>query len=283
MSIIGIITVLLALFCLVLATVTGRKQWLVIWLWCIPAILISSLTPEGVRINGLAILICTIMSAEVIFSLWGIKLWCTQTRRKIVGLKAFVGFFNIALSAYCFYQSMILMEFYKISHNSKAISVTIAIIYGVIVARAMENISITAIEMYFSKREKFPIIKCSPIIKSKKGKNEVYRKYVIQGIQNGETYVFNMTQKAFLLLKPQKSFVFNAKRGVFGGVYVTGDVYNNDSKRRIKRVNRLLIKKALFVLLAAVLLILLFIRIRTGTAFEEIFTEIGRGVESWIK
>ena len=278
MGIVGIVAIFAIFIGFLAVTVTGRRQWFVICIWCMPVVGMAYIAPPDSTINGLIVLICMLMSLEVGYSVWGVKLWCVQTRKKNKPLFAIVGIVNFLLTFYCFQQSLQLGYFGEITVDDKLSVVAIGIVCGIIMACIMQDITISALEKYFSKKEEFPLIHCKPIKKAKKKKFEMYRRYAIKGTQNGQTYIFNMTRKAYLVLKAQKSFVFNARRGVLGGVYVKDRVYDKDSQRRVKRVNRILLNRALFVLLAIILLTLLVIRIRTGDSFDAIFTQIGRSV-----
>ena len=278
MGIVGIIAIFTIFFSFLAVTVTGRKQWLVICIWCAPVAAMTYIAPHNGVINGLIILICMFMSLEVGYSVWGVKLWCIQTRKKNVLLFAIVYIINFFLTFYCFQQSLQLGYFGEISVDDKLSIVIIALMCAILMAGIMQNITISALEKYFSKKEEFPLIHCEPVKKTKDKKIEMYRRYAIKGTQNGKTYVFNMTRKAYLVLKTQKSFVFDARRGILGGVYVKGGVYDKDTRRRVKRANRILLNRAVFSLFAIILLLLLIVRIKTGNSFDVIFAQIGRGL-----
>ncbi|MDD3569538.1 MAG: hypothetical protein PHY44_00355 [Lachnospiraceae bacterium] len=102
-------------------------------------------------------------------------------------------------------------------------------------------------------------------------------KYAIKGVQNGKEYVFNMTRKAYLMLKSEKSLVMDSRIGIFGGVYVTSDLYKNEDRRK-KRINRLLVRECIFAVLTVIVIILFLARIKLGIGFEEIF----RNIQSYI-
>lgn len=282
MSLIGIITGILFFLSLAGFAVTEKRQWLSVWIWCGIAFLVLFFTPENGNINGLVLLICAIMCIQIIYSLWGVKLWCTDTRKRKGILFTIIFVTNYILCIYCFYQSLSLTSIFEGMNAKKLILFLISVAAAAVTSCIMQGISVSAVDLYFSQKLQFPLIDCSPVIKEGL-KDSIIKKQAIKGVQNGITYNFYMTQKAHLLLKPYKSFVFNVKKGVFGGIYVVEDVYAMVSKRRIKRVNRLLGRKVLFAFLCVLLIILLFIRIITGANFEEIFLMIGRGVLIGIK
>ena len=65
----------------------------------------------------------------------------------------------------------------------------------------MLPVSVTALDRFFSKKENFVLIHCSPLRQGRKNNVQFGGRFAIKGVQNGKEYIFNMTRKAFLLLK----------------------------------------------------------------------------------
>lgn len=273
MAVIGSVSMVVIFLCLLAMIITGRKQWLINWLWCVPTVGMAYFVPSNLQINGLIVVISTVMIIITAYSLWGIKAWYVDGRKKKYVFWAVLYAINYAVIEYYFYQCVILgyVDFLNISADIPFIA-AITVVTSIYVAVIMCRVIITAIDKYFSKKETFVLIQCRPVAKNGHGEAGWNRKYSIKGVQNGKEYVFNMTRKAYFMLKSEKSLVMEARLGIFGGVYVTSNLYKDDDRRK-KRFQRILIRQCVFAVLTVLVLILLLARIKLGIGFEEIFAQ----------
>lgn len=273
MAVIGSVSMVVIFLSLLAMIITGRKQWLIIWLWCIPIIGMAYFAPSDLQINGLIVVVSAAMIIITAYSLWGIKAWCVFGRKKKYVFSAVLFAINYAVIEYYFYQCVTLgyIKFLNISTDIPFIA-AITVVLSIYVAAVMNKVIITAIDKYFSKKETFVLIQCHPVGKGRYSETGLNRKYTIKGVQNGKHYVFNMTRKAFFMLKSEKSLVMEAHIGIFGGVYVTANLYKDDDRRK-KRINRILIRQCAFAVLTVAVLILFVVRIKFGLGFEAIFAE----------
>lgn len=274
MAVIGSVSIIVIFLCLLASIITGRKQWLIIWLWCIPTVGMAYFAPSDLQINGLIVVISAAMIIITAYSLWGIKAWYVHGRKKKYVFLAILFAINYSVIEYYFYQCVSLgyIKYLNISTDIPFIA-ALTVILSIYVAVIMCKVSITAIDKYFSKKETFVLIQCRPVAKDSHSEARCNRKYAIKGVQNGKEYVFNMTRKAFFMLKSEKSLVMEARLGILGGVYVTSKLYKDDDRRK-KRIHRILIRQCAFAVLTVAVLILFVVRIKLGIGFEAIFSEI---------
>jgi hypothetical protein len=202
---------------------------------------------------------------------------CLGTQKKYVYWTVLFAL-NYAVVEYYFYQCICLgyVRFLNISKDIPLIYMATVVI-TLCVSVLMSRIITTAIDKYFSKNETFVLIECRPVRKNKDSSLWCNRKYAILGVQNGQEYVFNMTRKAYFLLKLKKSLVMEVRHGIMGGFYVTSDLYKNEDRRN-KRINRLLVRQCAFAVLTFVIFILFVARIKLGLSFEEIFAGIQKNM-----
>lgn len=274
MAVIGSVSMVVIFLCLLAMIVTGRKQWLIIWLWCIPTVGMAYFAPSDLQINGLVVVISAAMVIITAYSLLGIKAWYVHGRKKKYFFGAVLFAINYTVIEYYFYQCISLgyIKYLNVSTDIPLLA-ALTVVISIYVAVIMCKVIITAIDKYFSKKETFVLIQCRPVAKDRNGEIWWNRKYAIKGVQNGKEYVFNMTRKAFFMLKSEKSLVMEARLGILGGVYVTSKLYKDDDRRK-KRINRILIRQCAFAVLTIVVVILFVVRIRLGMGFEAIFSEI---------
>ncbi|MGL4790966.1 MAG: hypothetical protein ACRCW1_06095 [Anaerotignaceae bacterium] len=271
MAIIGMVFILLAISSLLAITVTYRRQWLIILLWCFPIVGMAYFTPKTAEINGLLVVISLLMIMHIAYSLWNIKLWHIIDRKKNKFFYAFVFLFNFIITIYYVWQCILngYVGFLYTS-KSKEIDMLITVLVAAIITILMCPVAVTAFDKYFSKNETFVMLKCKAVGGKKENAVYGFKKYAIIGIQNGKEYTFRTTRKAYFLLKKQEILVMEAKRGVFGGVYVYGNVYENKGRRNA-RINKVLIEKCVFLLLIIAVVTLFILRIRLGISFDDIF------------
>ncbi|MGE4215062.1 MAG: hypothetical protein AB7E42_09875 [Anaerotignaceae bacterium] len=274
MAVIGSISMVVIFLCLLAMIITGRKQWLVIWIWCVPIVGMSYFAPSDLQINGLIVVISTVMVIITAYSLWGIKAWYVQGRKKKYVLWTVLFAINYAVIEYYFYQCICLgyINFLNVNKDIPFMAI-VTVVASMYVAVIMCKVIITAIDKYFSKKETFVLIQCRPVARDRNSGAGWNRKYAIKGVQNGKEYLFNMTRKAYFMLKSEKSLVMEARLGILGGVYVTSNLYKDDDRRK-KRINRLIIRQCAFAVLTVAVLILFVVRIKLGVGFNEIFEEI---------
>lgn len=278
MAVMGSISMVIIFLCLLTMIITGRKQWLIIWLWCIPIVGMTYFSPDNMQINGLIVLLSTVMAIITAYSLWGVKAWYVQTRKKKYVLCAVLFAINYTVIEYYFYQCIGLGYIDFLNINTEIPFMAIAtVVISIYVALIMYRVTITAIDKYFSKKETFALIQCHPVARDRNRGTGFNRKYSIKGVQNGKEYIFNMTRKTYFMLKCEKSLVMEVRHGVLGGIYVTRDLYRADDRRK-KRINRLLAKECAFAVLTVAIFILFIARIKLGMGFNEIFEEIQKYV-----
>jgi hypothetical protein len=82
MAVIGITSIVAIFLCLLAVIITGRKLWLVIWLWCLPLVGMAYFAPNDSPINGLIVVISMFMVIITAYSLWGVKAWYVLERKK---------------------------------------------------------------------------------------------------------------------------------------------------------------------------------------------------------
>ena len=262
MAVLGIAALLLVFYGAVMCAVSGRKLYLSLIVWSLPVFFfVFGVENEG--IDGFVILIWLIFSVETIYAFKDIRLWNIENRKngKIFLYASYV--VNSAVSFFFALQSYSAgyMPFLSVFGG---FGLYISLLWGLIGAVCSSKIFIYAVDKYFSKKEEFIIIKCSPYRKNG-------RQTGIKGVQNGRNYVFYTTNRASMLLKGEKSFVLNVRKGILGGMYVSGKELFTNTSRQKKRVNRILIRKAIFSVLLVLVIILFLYRIPMGMSFEKIF------------
>lgn len=278
MAVIGIISIVAILLCLLAVIITGRKLWLVIWIWCLPIVGMAYFAPYDYPINGLVVVISMFMVIITAYSLWGVKAWYVPERKKKYIYWTVLFALNYAVIEYYFYQCIYLgyVGFLNINRDMPFIYIATVLI-TLFVSVLMSKIMTTSIDKYFSKKETFVIIECQPAKKNKDSRVGQNRKCTIVGVQNGKEYMFNMTRKAYFLLKLKKSLVMEVRHGIMGGFYVTSDLYKNEDRRN-KRINKILVRQCAFAVLTVVIFILFVARIKLGLSFEEIFAGIQKNM-----
>ncbi len=274
MAVIGIVSVVQFFFAIIAVAVTGRKEWLTTLLWSLTLFSMAYNVSENSVINGLVVIIAYYMFFMTSYSLWGIKLWHTGERRNRKLIFIFILTLNVIICSYYVYQFVNLGYFGKAFESlTKAQKAAVTAVFGSSVGIFMIPSSITAVDRFFSKREEFVLIHCSPVRSSKKNDVHQKRRYAIKGVQNGKEYVFCMTRKAFLLLKKREHFVMDSRRGVLGGVYVMGNIYKNEN-RRSKRIDKVLFRSGVLAFVLTLIAVLFLIKIKTQMSFGQLFEYI---------
>ncbi|MDD3570084.1 MAG: hypothetical protein PHY44_03160, partial [Lachnospiraceae bacterium] len=163
MAVIGSVSIIVIFLCLLASIITGRKQWLIIWLWCIPTIGMAYFVPSNIEINGLIVIISAVMIITIAYSLWGIRAWHIKGRKKMYVIWAVLFAINYAVIEYYFYQCISLgyINFLNINTDIPFIALATVLI-STYVAAIMCGFTITAIDKYFSKKETFILIQCRP-------------------------------------------------------------------------------------------------------------------------
>lgn len=266
MAVLGIIIIILALYCTVSWAVTGRIIYLASWIWLLP---IGVMVFGGIKdVNGLVVLIGAVYIFELLYLTAGVRLWNSEKLCCNKILFAITIIINLAASLYFAMESYVLgyMPFLNIFGK---FGVYISILWGIISTAVAVNIGISVFDKYFSKKEKFVIIKCS----SYRGKTKFNTKIrAIKGVQNGNEYIFRATNKCHYMLKNEKSLVMNIKKGVLGGMYVSAKDLMENKPRLQRRINKILIRRGIFTFIALTALVLFVFRVLLGMSFEEIYS-----------
>lgn len=277
MELLGGLTLLVLVASLVMFGLTGVRPWFCIWFFALPLLGITVFDSPQAHVNGLVVLIALLLMALTAYALCGISLWCLDKRkvnRVFWGIS--LVFFYLVMVYFCYHVLVdgnlaylhVVLPFYP----ANVVSLVVAI-----PATAMVLfLWVRATEKFFSQPGEFVIIKCRP--KRKKGWYYGSSCLVIEGIQNGKTYSFFATRRAYFLLRPEKQLKLSCKMGVFGGMYAKKNLLQEPNARRKKNVERKLAKRAFLTVAVALLLLLFVVRVGYGVGFEAMYTFLKRGL-----
>lgn len=267
MAVLGILSIFLIFFSIVALTVSGKNIYLSILLWVTPIFEIVFNLESDKQINGLVVVIGLMYTGLTIYSTHNIRLWNTSDRNKTSLFMIISYTINTVISLYFSVQSYIL-GYMPFSNLFSEFGIYIFFFWCIYTSICSSIVFINAVDKYFSKKTKFVLIKCSPNFDVNFLK---IRKKGIKGIKNGKIYTLYTTNKAYWLLKREKSLVMNINLGVLGGIYCSGKELFSGKIRQEKRFNRTLIKRGIFSFFASLVIILFFYRILLGMNFETIF------------
>jgi hypothetical protein len=270
MFLIGLASVSAVIYGLIRAVYTGRWKNLLLWLWSVPLLGMVYFSSSDITINGLVVLIGIAMMFLIIYSLSGYAMWNVNVRDKKHGFKFIFFILMLIISMYFFYQCFN-NGYLNFGLNEKLLSSAVLLI-SVVAALLMNSILMTAFDKYFSKKGTFIIIKCTPV----KKKLNFFSSSAIRGVNNGAEYKFYADKLYFYLFKNEKNFKFSVKNGVLGGIYVLNNFSNHERKKR--RIKKLLRNRALFVLLAFVLVVLLIFKLKMRMDFETIIITVMQAI-----
>ncbi len=274
MTFIGILSIVISFYAVYMSSFTGRRQYLFTLPWSVP---VTGMVYVAKSINGIVVLISTIMVFVVLYSLSASALWYTPTK-KLAVFKSCVIILNCVVFLYYFYQCILMgyLVFFSdglFLKNILFFSSTLAIVCSVLSV----NFFITVFDRYFSQTEKFIIIKCSPI-----RKNGIIKKRGIKGIQNGIEYNFKADKRAFFLLRNEKRLIMDLKKGFLGGMYVSPKKLFDLSNRREKRITKRIRRRAIAIVLFWIILILAVLKIKLGVNFTLTITNVINNIYNFI-
>ncbi len=262
MAIISIFAIAASVYSVFSGVYSGRKIYFFILLWSAPMALMSYMS--GQSPNGILFIISLVTTAAVIYSCRGAGLWYTAPHRRKKFLSAAVFIISFVIYIYYYYQCLIsgYMGFGPLSRNMAWIPSALLSIFS---AALSIEIYITCFDRYFSKPENFIIIKCSPV-----RKNGIIKQRGIKGVRNGTEYCFGADRKTFFLIRNEKHISVNVKKGVFGGIYVSGKVFIKGNERRSRRIRRRLLRQAVLAVTFAALVVLLALRLKMAMGFSSV-------------
>ncbi|MCJ7855468.1 hypothetical protein MUJ63_04045 [Lachnospiraceae bacterium NSJ-143] len=275
MTLIGLFSIFISFYAVYCCTFTGRKMYLSILIWSVPLIGMAYFTKSRSNINGIVVLISTLMSLASVYALYDTALWYKTEkgrRRYYCGAAVFV--ISLTVCMYYFYQCIVKGYLSFICGNILLkYTPVFTVLLGSLSAAVMVLLFFIAFDRYFSQPEKFVIIKCCAV-----RKNGIIKSRGIKGIQNGIEYYFNADRRTFFLLRNEKRIVMEVKRGVMGGIYVSARKLFKDSGRRKKRITKRLVRRSCVVILFIILAILLIIRLKSNMDFASIVLTLLRTV-----
>lgn len=271
MALIGILFVLVSFYAVYRYVFTGRRAYLLILLYSMPMIGMIYTKQGRSNINGITALMSIFVICADIYSLSGTSLWYKAEKNKYKFSDFAVIFVLFVLSFYytyrCFadgYLNFLGTDIFTVY------SLYAALLCSVLYTAAARYVLYTASDKYFSQNEKFIIIKCSPV-----RKNGIIKVRGINGVQNGINYFFNADRKTFFLLRNEKRLILDVKKGVHGGMYVSGKgLFEKTVGRRKKRIIKRLNQRAIMAVLFVLLIILLIFKLRLNMNFSDVFIVI---------
>jgi len=267
---IGIFTVAALIISVVKAVYSGRLINLGMLLWALPMLGLSYMFGEEVRINGIVIILSVLMMASSMFVLNSCVMWydIPNKNRKVINIFKYAILFIIGW--YYGYECITYgyLDYMGIGLIRKFDTI-VSLVMAIVIMMDMNYIIPRVIDRYFSKRENFIIIKCSPI-----KENGIIKKQGIKGIQNGKTFVLRADKLAYFVLRNEKRLILDVKKGVLGGMYVSGKYLKKFNSRRIKRARRIILKRTFMILLLIVLILLLILRVKLGMGFSNVISAV---------
>ncbi len=271
MALIGILFVLVSFYAVYRYVFTGRRAYLLILLYSLPMIGMIYTKQGRSNINGITALMSIFVICADIYSLYGTALWYRAEKNKYKFSDFAVIFIFFVLSFYYTYQCFADGYLNFLGTDIFTVySLFGAAICSVFYTAAARYVFYTAADKYFSQNEKFIIIKCSPV-----RKNGIIKVRGINGVQNGINYFFNADRKTFFLLRNEKRLILDVKKGVHGGMYVSGKgLFEKTVGRRKKRIVRRLNQKAVIAVLFVLLVILLIFKLRMNMNFSDVLIVI---------
>ncbi len=277
MELLGSLMLLVLAASLMMFGLTGVRQWFCIWFFALPLLGMTLFPSSKAEINGLVVLIALLLLVLTVYALSGISLWCFEKRkvnRVFFGIS--VVFFYLVLVYFCYHVlidgNLAFLHLVLPHYPANVVSLVAAV-----PATAMVwFLWLQATEKFFSQPGVFVMIKCRP--RRKKGWYFGGSPLAMEGIQNGKTYLFFATRRAYLLLRPEKQLKLSCKIGVFGGIYARKNLLQEPSLRRKRNVTRKLAKQAVATGLIAGLILLFVVRVGYGVDFETMFTFLKRGL-----
>ena len=149
MAVLGIMSIILALYCTVSWAVTGRIIYLASWIWLLP---ISVMVFGGIKdVNGLVVLIGAVYILEMLYLTAGVRLWNSEKLCCNKILFAITIIINLAASLYFAMESHVL-GYMPFSNVFGKFGVYISILWGIISTAVSVNIGISVFDKYFSKK-----------------------------------------------------------------------------------------------------------------------------------
>ena len=218
MELIGIVFVLILVWCIAEALVGGRFSWIAIGIWCLPTIGLAFFAPPGVEVNGLMILLCFFMIIICSCSKTFAKMW-SPIKKKVLPLKIGVYIFDLIILLYCFGQAQrlgYLIDLQGLQDGFHFWRYCLVCIPFLLLNRFYTGMVLDFIDRMFTRKSNVGLIQCDTF--STRSPN---RRYYFSGIHNGEVYHFRVTVRSYRVLRSMTKGVFEIKKGILGGMYVT--------------------------------------------------------------
>lgn len=237
MKIMGVIFFILIYLCLCGFVATGRKAFFVPAIWCVPLMGLGFNYKYDMEINGLLVLICTIMFIFCFFPLLRLIMWNTSNFMNHKIIYSIIFIFNYIFIAYCVYEAQYLgyvYDFQGVRGNINAVKTVIAVIFGLILCNYTTIIEMTFFDRMFSKGSEFVLLKCRSF---KFNSLDLRGKYYIDGVNNGKIYHFRITSRTYIIVRKESKIITASRSGILGGFYIVKMIYPQaDSK--IKKFNK---------------------------------------------
>ena len=233
-------------WCIFLSMTSGRLSWALICGWLFPILAMTIAFEEGMQVNGLMVLLCFVMFMVCRRGISDVRMWNVKNRRKHSVLFGILYVLQLLIMFYCFSQAQIQGYILNVQ-GWGGVTQDFWRMFLTIVPMMLLNWMYTqlvygALERIYCKDRKLVLLNCHFFMANESGVEKgIQQGYFLEGVQNGISYYFRMTRRAYLMLKREKNLKINAKVGLFGGVYVT-DVEQPELLKRTRRGDRKLAK-----------------------------------------
>lgn len=242
MAWLGFVTLITIYWCLFLAFVTGRMGWALLTGWLIPVLAMAVSFEEGMMVNGLMFLICLLMFFACRSGLTEIRGWNIKQRKKrpfifwtIFAASFLLMFYSVAQAQI---QGYILNMQGWDSETMPMLRLCVTIVPLLALNYGYTRMLFTGIDRAKLSERELVLLECRCFVGHETGAEKIaHQGYYLEGINNGVTYHFQLTKRAYGMLKKEKTLKLQIHTGLFGGLYIM-DLENPDFAKRVRRMDR---------------------------------------------
>ena len=240
MAWLGLFTLMIFYWCLFTAIVTGRRSWGWLCLLCVPVLIMAGTYGEGMKINGLLVVLCGFLFLVCRNSLKDILLW-NQKRRKyhwvMLGIVWLFCFFCLFYSVAQLQILGYLWDFQGWTFEKiPPFRMTITTLPIVWISYYYGEMFYNSIDRLWRKKSELILIACHFFITNPRGgETGIDKGYFLDGVNNGVNYHFRMTKGTYFMLQKERALRLQVQKGLLGGLYVIENPCPDNEKKTLKR------------------------------------------------
>lgn len=243
MAWLGFATFITIYGCFFTTQVTGRLEWTLLSVWCAPVLFMCLSYKTGMEINGLLVLICVLLFLICRRSLTGVRMWNLKMRHKH---RILFGFTYVLCMTFLFYalwqihtQGYTWIFHGDIFKDFGYIGIMPYVILIILVAYPLSHMLYNSVDRTVGKEKELILLECKFFIAKEQGAEWGFWKgYFLDGIHNGISYHFRMTQRMYYMLRKERTLVLSVRTGLLGGLYVVKNPCPDNVKKTRRRDRR---------------------------------------------